>query len=116
MNETIVINGVIINITTILSVIFCMIFLLLTIIHLIMMNKKVNKFKAPTLEQVKYGEETAKKIGFIHPSNLPLKEFEKQVNNFIEDFNKDTRLKNKIGASGYFTAFLVSLLSLYLSL
>ncbi len=87
------------------------VFSLLAIIYFQQMKKKIHYFKAPTLEELKFGEEIAKKI---HESiwNKPLKEFERQVNTFVDEFNNSNRISSKANAWGYVGAAVVTIISL----
>ena len=84
----------------------------LAAIHIILMKRQVKEFKAPTLEQLRFGDENAKKMG-KSIFNEPLQEFERQVNKFVREFNKDNKFVHKVSAVGYIGAAVVTFFSLY---
>jgi len=85
-------------------------FILLAKIYFQQMKKKINYFNAPTLEEIRFGED-AKKMG-ESIWNKPLKEFEKQVNKFVDEFNADNKISSRANAWGYVGAALACLISL----
>lgn len=79
-----------------------------------MMRRKIKHFKAPTLTEIRFGED-AKKLPMSF-WDKPLQAFQKQVNEFVDNLNNDNRLMNLASACGYLVAFLISGISLLLTL
>lgn len=102
------------NTLTILWGIITTVFFLLAWFHIKMMRKKIRKFKAPTLADIRFGKDAEKlPISFW---DKPLQELQKQLNKFVDNFNEDNKLIHLAQACGYIAAFLTSAVSLLLTL
>ena len=99
-----------------LWIILTAIFILLAIFHYTLMKKEIQHFRAPTVEELRFGEENAQRIGHVHIFNRPLQIFQDQVNDFVDALNRDNRLSHKASACGYIAAAITSAVSLYFTL
>ena len=80
------------------------------------MKKEIKHFRAPTVEELRFGEEGAQQMEHVHIFNRPLQIFQEQVNSFVDEFNKDNKLNHKASACGYITAAITAAIALYFSL
>jgi len=105
-----------INILALLWGIITIIFVLLAIIYYLLMKKVFPQFNAPTPEQLRFGVEGAQRLEHVHIFSQSLQIFQTQVNEFINKYNNDNRLKSKANALGYVVAAITSAIGFVLSL
>ncbi len=105
-----------INILALLWGIITIIFVLLAIAYYLFMKREFPHFRAPLLEDLRFGEEGAQRMNHVHIFNQPLQIFQEQVNRFIDEYNADNKSKSKANALGYVVAAITSAIGLVLAL
>lgn len=86
-----------------LWIIFCIIFLGLSLFHFYLSRKKIKTF------------ESKAKIKSFNGMNLGIAEFIEDFNNYVEKQNEQNKRINIATSVGYLAAFLTSVYSYYLS-
>jgi hypothetical protein len=92
--------------------IFAVLFLVLTIVHIIQSSQKLEHFKV----EKRPGHETMKMTVMGSDIDAPLNIFSEDFNKYLDNINNSNRNMNLIAAGGYFLAMLTALISLWFSL
>ena len=106
MQEIVFVMEVELNILSLLLAIFSITFFLLFLVYFTIMMKKIKHFKTPNFSDVKSEKSLDKALISI----------QNQINEFIDELNSTNKIINRSSAIGYFTLFIISALTFYLTL
>jgi hypothetical protein len=111
MKDTIIFMQLEINLLSLLLILFALIFFMLFLVHIIIMMKKMKHFKATKLNEIKSEKNTGDYL-----LNQAIISIQNQMNEYIDDLNTTNKIIQRSSAIGYFTLFLISFLTFYLTL